>query len=265
LGKVLDNVTEGGLGDYLNTNGYGGLYSGVQDIENQAGDRGPSEFDVRQRFALSAVWELPSPKSNAALKDVLGGWKLNSVISLQSGRPFDVYCGLAWYSGCDFNMDGLPYDRPNRPVGIKTTGFSNSQFESGLFGNPAFNTLYSFLYPDSRTSQASQVFCPNGLNSILDFLPVNSGPGSQCIPVGENGNLSRNAFRGPAYKSVDLSLFKNVKAGDRLTAQFEADAFNLFNRVNLYNPIGDMGSPQFGRSPTAFPARQIQLGLKVLF
>jgi hypothetical protein len=64
---------------------------------------------------------------------------------------------------------------------------------------------------------------------------------------------------------VDLSLFKNVKAGDRLTAQFEADAFNLFNRVNLYNPIGDMGSPQFGRSPTAFPARQIQLGLKVLF
>jgi hypothetical protein len=50
-----------------------------------------------------------------------------------------------------------------------------------------------------------------------------------------------------------------------LTVQFEADAFNLFNRVNLYNPIGDMGSPQFGRSTTAFPARQIQLGLKVLF
>ena len=45
-GKVLDNVTEGGLGDYLNTNGYGGLYSGVQDIQNQRGDRGPSEFDA---------------------------------------------------------------------------------------------------------------------------------------------------------------------------------------------------------------------------
>ena len=261
-GKVLDNVTEGGLGDYLNTNGYGGLYSGVQDIQNQAGDRGPSEFDVAQRFALSAVWELPSPKSNAALKNVLGGWKLNSVISLQSGRPFDVYCGLAWYSGCDFNMDGLPYDRPNRPAGIKTTGFSNRQFVNGLFGDPSFT--YS-LSGDSRTSQASQVFCPNGLNSILDFGPVNSGPGSQCIPVGENGNLSRNAFRGPAYKSVDLSLFKSIKAGDRLTVQFEADAFNLFNRVNLYNPIGDMGNPQFGRSITAFPARQIQLGLKVLF
>lgn len=260
-GKVLDNVTEGGLGDYLNTNGYGGLYSGVQDIENQRGDRGPSEFDVGQRFAMSAVWELPSPKSNAALRNAVGGWKLNSVISLQSGRPFDVYCGLAWYDGCDFNMDGLAYDRPNRPVGIKTTGFSNGQFENGLFGDPT----QQFVGFYSRTSAAIQTFCPYGLNSILDFGPVNSGPDSQCIPVGENGNLSRNAFRGPAYKDVDLSLFKDIKAGERLDMQFEADAFNLFNRVNLYNPIGDMGSPQFGRSTTAFPARQIQLGLKVLF
>src|ERR1019366_7472268 len=149
-GKVLDNVTEGGLGDYLNTNGYGGLYSGGQDIQNQAGDRGPSEFDVAQRFALSAVWELPSPKSNAALKNVLGGWKLNSVISLQSGRPFDVYCGLAWYSGCDFNMDGLPYDRPNRPAGIKTTGFSNRQFVNGLFSVPMVSTRFSTSYLSTR-------------------------------------------------------------------------------------------------------------------
>ena len=189
-GKVLDNVTEGGLGDYFNTNGYGGLYSGVQDIENQAGDRGPSEFDVSQRFAPSALWNLPSPKSNAALQDVLGGWKLNSVISLQSGRPFDVYCGLAWYSGCDFNMDGLPYDRPNRPAGIKTNGFSNQQFVNGLFGNPTLHSETRYLYPDSRTSQASQVFCPNGLNSILDFGTGQSpGPARSVIPVGENGNL----------------------------------------------------------------------------
>ena len=33
FGKVLDNLTEGGLGDYSNTNGYGLLYSGVSDVE----------------------------------------------------------------------------------------------------------------------------------------------------------------------------------------------------------------------------------------
>jgi hypothetical protein len=261
-GKVLDNVTEGGLGDYFNSNGYGGLYSGVQDITNQRGDRGPSEFDATHRFAFSALWTLPSPKSNAIARNVLGGWKLNSIISLQSGRPFDVYCGLFWYSGCDFNEDGLNYDRPNRPAGIKTSGFTNHQFENGLFGDPTPLTTYTGFY--GRTSVASQVFCPNGLNSVLDTFFVDPTL-TPCLPVGTNGNLGRNTFRGPAFKDVDLSLFKDIKVGDRATVQFQAEAFNLFNRVNLYNPIGDMGSPQFGRSTSAFPARQIQLGLKVLF
>jgi len=148
-------------------------------------------------------------------------------------------------------------------VGIKTSGFSNRQFVNGLFGDPIPLQTYTGFY--GRTSLASQVFCPNGLNSVLDTFfvpPYNLLP---CLPVGTNGNMSRNAFRGPAYKTVDLSLFKDVKAGDRATVQFQAEAFNLFNRVNLYNPIGDMGSRQFGQSTTAFPARQIQLGLKVLF
>jgi hypothetical protein len=197
------------------------------------------------------------------LKTVVGGWQLNSIISLQSGRPFDVYCGLAWFSGCDFNMDDLAYDRPNRPAGIKTSGFSNQQFVNGIYGDPSL-TIYGF-FSSSRTSQASQVFCPNGLNSILDFGPINSGPGSQCLPVGSNGNLSRNTFRGPAFKNVDLSLFKNFKFGEQFNVQFRAEAFNVFNRVNLYNPTGDLGSAFFGRSTATFPARQIQLGLKILF
>lgn len=263
-GKVLDNVTEGGLGDYFNTNGYGGLYSGVQDIQNQRGDRGPSEFDATHRFALSALWTLPSPKSNVIARNVLGGWKLNSIVSLQSGRPFDVYCGLAWFTGCDFNMDGLAYDRPNRPAGIKTSGFSNQQFVTGLFGDPTPLQYPAYTGFYGRSSLASQVFCPNGLNSVLDTFFVDPAL-TPCVPVGTNGNLGRNALRGPAFKTVDLSLFKDIKAGDRATVQFQAEAFNLFNRVNLYNPIGDMGSPQFGRSTAAFPARQVQLGLKVLF
>ena len=262
FGKVLDNLTEGGLGDYSNVNGYGLLYSGVSDIQNPHLDYGPSEFDVRHRFTLTGVWNIPGPKGGRALNKVLGGWGINAIVSLQSGRPFDVYCGQPWYNGCDFNMDGLPYDRPNRPAGIKTAGFSNSQFENGLFGNPALTFSPSGY---SRTSQALQTFCPNGLNSILDYGPVNSGPDSQCVPVGEDGNLSRNAFRGPAFKSVDLALVKKTALTERINAEFRAEAFNLFNRVNLYNPIGDLSSPQFGQSTAAFPARQVQLGLKIIF
>jgi len=184
-------------------------------------------------------------------------------VTLQSGRPFDVDCTLGWYDGCDFNMDGDNYARPNMPQGIKVAGFSNRQFVNGLFGNPAISVYGPTL--ESRTSTAIQVFCPNGLNSILDFGPVFSGPTAQCIPVGSDGNLGRNTFRGPAYKEVDLGLFKNTKVTERLNIQFRAEAFNLFNRVNLYNPIGNMGSPQFGQSVTAFAPREIQLGLKLLF
>ena len=117
----------------------------------------------------------------------------------------------------------------------------------------------------SRTSQAAQTFCPNGLNSILDFGPVNSGPGSQCVPVGTNGNLNRNAFRGPSFKDVDLALVKTTSVSERIKVEFRADAFNIFNRVNLYNPIGDLSSGQFGVSPAAFDPRQMQLSLKIKF
>jgi hypothetical protein len=199
--------------------------------------RGPSEFDVRHRFTLSGLWALPSPKGSPALNKVLGGWQLNTIVSLQSGRPFDVYCGLAWFQGCDFNMDGLQYDRPNRPANVKTSGFSNQQLRNGIF----------------KVTD----FCPKGL--VPFFL------GTPCLPVGTNGNLSRNAFRGPAFKEVDLGLSKDTKVRERLTIQFRADAFNLFNRVNLFNPDGNLGSPTFGRSTAAFAPRVIQLGLKILF
>jgi len=229
---------------------------------------------VRHRFTLTGIWNIPGPKHGGALNKVLGGWALNTIVSLQSGRPFDVYCGQAWYNGCDFNMDGLPYDRPNRPTGIKTAGYSNSQFENGIFGSPVLSFSPSGY---SRGSAAIQVFCPDhtypysGLNSIIDdfivygVAPINSGPGAQCVPAGTDGNLSRNAFRGPAFKDFDLSLVKTTAVTERVKVEFRADAFNLFNRVNLYNPIGDLSSGQFGVAPAAFAPRQMQLGLKVLF
>ena len=252
FGKVLDNVTEGNLGDYFNVNAYAAAYTGVQDIANPNADRGPSEFDVRQRFTLSAVWTLPSMTHRHVLNHILGGWQLNTIIALQSGRPFDVDCSLAWFQGCDFNMDGVQNDRPNRPANLQTAGWNNQQFVNGIFGSPAPSPG-----SDQAHSQAVEVFCPNG--RVAFFV------GTPCVPVGTDGNLSRNAFRGPAFKSVDLGLFKGVPVREGLNVQFRVEAFNLFNRVNLYNPIGDLGSPQFGQSTAAFPARQIQLGLKVVF
>jgi len=246
VGKVLDIVTDGGLQDYFNVADYGvgGNYSGVVDIGNRRLDRGPSEFDVRHRFTFNSLWNLPSPSADSpGLRKVFGGWQVNSIIGLQSGRPFSVFCGLAWFNGCDFNMDGLENDRPNAASGVPSGGFSNSQLATGIFG--------------STYGAAVQTFCPNGL--VPFFL------GTPCVPVGENGTLGRNTFRGPGFYSVDLGILKNTDINERLKVQFRTEVFNLFNRANLFNPVGNMGNPNFGRSLAAFAPRQIQFGLKLLF
>jgi hypothetical protein len=123
------------------------------------------------------------------------------------------------------------------PANIQTSGFSQDQLVKGVF---------------SVTD-----FCPGGL--VPFYL------GTPCVPAGTNGNLARNAFRGPSFASVDLALFKNFELGEGRKLQFRWEVFNVFNRVNLYLPAGNLGSPNFGRSLAAFPARQMQLGLRFVF
>ncbi|HWW96715.1 MAG TPA: carboxypeptidase regulatory-like domain-containing protein [Edaphobacter sp.] len=55
-------------------------------------------------------------------------------------------------------------------------------------------------------------------------------------PAGSFGTLRRNQFYGPGYSDVDFSVFKNTRASERLTIQFRAELFNLFNRINYAPP-----------------------------
>jgi hypothetical protein len=68
----------------------------VQDVRNLQGDRGNSGFDRRHRFAGSSVYELPFGAGRRWLGDgamlgkILGGWQMSAIVSMQSGRYFDV-------------------------------------------------------------------------------------------------------------------------------------------------------------------------------
>jgi hypothetical protein len=87
--------------------------------------------------------------------------------------------------------------------------------------------------------------------------------------LGQEGNLGRNTFVGPGFADCDLNITKNTKipwfTSDGATVQFRAEAFNLFNRVNLQNPVSDLGSGAFGLVQSAFPSRNIQFVLKLIF
>jgi len=56
-------------------------------------------------------------------------------------------------------------------------------------------------------------------------------------PAGTYSPTRRNANYNPGYADVDLSIVKNTPITERVTAQFRADIFNIFNHTNLA-PVG---------------------------
>lgn len=152
-----------------------------------------------------------------------------------------------------------------------------------LSGLSAFQSGHPFDIYSSRDSEYT------GLSNRPDLvgnpsIPAGSprtqtGPPITAFavqPFGRPGNLGRNVFTGPRYYNTDLSLIKNTRLTERMNLQFRAEAYNVFNRVQLA-PIGTSGntlaSPgTFGQSLSTLvqpdgttSARQIQLALKLLF
>ena len=57
---------------------------------------------------------------------------------------------------------------------------------------------------------------------------------------GTFGDTGRNAYIGPGYSDVDLSVFKNTPLiGERVTTQLRIEMFNLFNHTNFASPISN--------------------------
>jgi Carboxypeptidase regulatory-like domain/TonB-dependent Receptor Plug Domain len=157
---------------------------------------------------------------------------------------------------------------------------------------------YSVFVPDNFNALAPQL--SNNRASIVDparlYLgtPDPSGGGIQvlnpagfALPVaGVLGNSGRNAFRGPGFYNVDVSLsrrFKPYWLGEAGVITLRSDVFNILNHTNLNNPDSFFSSPlsatfgvaRFGRQgvSSGFPAvspindapRQIQILLRIQF
>ena len=78
------------------------------------------------------------------------------------------------------------------------------------------------------------------------------------------GNLPRNAGRGDGQWTLDARLGKRVRVRG-FSAEVLVDAFNVTNRVNFGNPVGNLGSGSFGQPNSAGDARQVQIGVRFGF
>ena len=89
------------------------------------------------------------------------------------------------------------------------------------------------------------------------------------------GNLSRSIpMYGPGLANWDVSLFKTVKIKERITAQFRAEALNVFNTPAFANPnvdflgVNSNGTPagSFGKITYQMNLpRELQLGIRFAF
>src|SRR5262249_21757676 len=92
--------------------------------------------------------------------------------------------------------------------------------------------------------------------------PTCAPPATSCP-----GDLGRNAYKGPGFFNLDVSLFKDFAFLERYTVQFRFEAFNVLNHPSFGNPNTDFtDSSTFGRvTGTASSPRQLQFALKFKF
>jgi hypothetical protein len=221
------------------------------DLAHPNLDYGNSVFDTRHRITSSFVWQLPFYRDQTGVAGhLLGGWQINNIVSFHTGFHWTPYCHSSSFpKKCDFNRDGVSNDRPNQPVfGSALPSADNSVFEPNHADNLSPNDFFN-------PSQKGGVCTPSPF------------PGCTNWTGAYDGNLARNPYLGPKFTEVDFSIFKNIKASERVNVQFRAEAFNIFNRTLLQMPLAKFGTERslFGLATSTFAARQIQFALKLFF
>jgi hypothetical protein len=83
--------------------------------------------------------------------------------------------------------------------------------------------------------------------------------------AGNWGNSGIDIVEAPGLQSYDLSLVKNFALTDRVNLRFQSDFFNAFNVANFSGLNTTITSSAYGTISSAYPPRQIQLGLKLAF
>jgi hypothetical protein len=81
--KFLDDVSAAEGDEY-------GTVGSYMDQYNRGLDKGRSGSDVPHRLLLTITYELPKFQGHGYLKNVIGGWKLGVMETMQSGAPFTV-------------------------------------------------------------------------------------------------------------------------------------------------------------------------------
>jgi hypothetical protein len=114
-------------------------------------EHGNSDFDVRHRLVLSAIYELPFGRGRrfgagmgSALNQILGGWQITGIASLTSGNWFTILDSTSNFANSDGSQRPDTVANPNAHPCLRGTVFNTCAFVDpplGSFGNTRKNTV----------------------------------------------------------------------------------------------------------------------------
>ena len=213
-------------------------------------EHGPVAPDLRQRFSVSYLYELPVGRGRRFFADAngitdafLGGWQVAGITAAQSGEAVNAIMSN------DLSNTGSFSYRPNQIANPYDFSFDIPGQASFGCSNPGHQTL------DCWFNQAA-------------FVAPPLAPGQQSAH--SFGDTKIGGLRGPNMVDFDLVLQKSFKVRESQQLEFRFELFNLFNHPNFGLPGG--GSlvavdVQGGGAitNTASDNRQIELALKYTF
>lgn len=201
-----------------------------QDSFNRRADRGRSTYDRPHRFSANFVYELPFFREQQGLiGHILGGWQVNSFVTLQSGAPFTALNGA---------------DPTGALAGI-----------DGLVGNAIRANLNTTL---DLSSMSIEEIVRAGGRSL--FRQVDPARGERL------GNVGRNVLRADGITNWDFGVFKNTNITESQRIQFRVEMYNATNTRNFGIPEARVNSGNFlNQWGTDGGRRRVTLGLRYIF
>ena len=206
------------------------------------------------------------------------------------------------------SISSLPLWAPTRRKGLSDFNIAQSFVGNLIYNLPVYQSAKAWIISGWQVGAIVLVSTglpfsplisgdPLGLNSADPFAFANrlNTPNCQGNPVNPQnkshyiktdcfafptpgtmlGNGGRNSIIGPGIRDADLSLMKNNKITERLSAQFRVDFFNIFNFVNYATPVkastqlfNQAGAPIASAgtlTQTSTSSRQIQFAIKLIF
>jgi outer membrane receptor protein involved in Fe transport len=246
-------------------------------------EKGLSGNHRKHASSYNFLWDVPLFKQQqGVLGRVLGGWQVNGVYYLTSGRNFTPFqfCNLGCigtgYDDVTFNSSFFGADalrpftgNPKAPRG--SVGIS--QIDAALiFGVPVTNANGFLSFNDLNKTGTVKAVTKDDVSLIFN------GPGAARIFNNPFGDVGRGSLFGPILNNGNLGVFKHFKIRENVRLRFSLDIFNVFNHknpgvgFNAGSSLPDQFTEDAGGADGFFDfggmtgaRRAFQFGLKLLF